>query len=132
MDVDRIAEIADQLRHRVRDQYPEEYGAWLAQQCPDPQDWWRLVFVLAHAVPAGPGWLKLTAWTRPKAKPDHIDEIAVERACRGDKVTLTAAERRRAVEVLIRRGLSYQAAADRLHMHPRTVSRLYSKTKESA
>lgn len=61
---DRLAEIAAQLAVRVRDDTPDEVGAWLREQLPNPSDWWALTFVLAAAVPLDRPFSHLTAWAR--------------------------------------------------------------------
>jgi hypothetical protein len=48
--------------------------------------------------------------------PDYVDEIAVDLACRGEQVTLTATELRDAVARLSRRGLFPVAIARRLRV----------------
>lgn len=53
----------------------------------------------------------------------HIDEIAVERACNGDPVRLTVHERARVVGILTARGLSANAIAERLRLARRSVQR---------
>lgn len=52
------------------------------------------------------------------------DEIAVERACRGEAVRLTRAERLEAVRVMLGRGLLRTHIADRLHVNGQTVNAL--------
>ncbi len=64
MGEDELAEIAAQLIARVRDEPAEANGRWLAAVCPNPTDWWRLLFVIAAAVPVDQSWSNLTAWTR--------------------------------------------------------------------
>lgn len=53
--------------------------------------------------------------------PSYVDEIAVERACAGDRVRLTRPEFVEAVRRLIAWGYSGQAAAERLGVDPATV-----------
>jgi hypothetical protein len=65
--VDRLAEIALQLVDRVRDDNPEANARWLRAQLPDPADQFRLLFVLAAAVPTDRPWAHLTAWARHRA-----------------------------------------------------------------
>ncbi|MFI7547234.1 hypothetical protein [Actinoplanes sp. NPDC049599] len=59
----RLATIAAQLVGRVRSTDPDANARWLAEQLPDPADWWRLTFVLAAAVPDDRTWRELTEWT---------------------------------------------------------------------
>lgn len=123
MDEDTLAEVAEELRHRVRDEPdPEANARWLLERLPDPADRFQLHFVQAAATPTS-DWLRLTQWTRPKPDPKLIDEIAVERACRGDRVTLTLAERRAAVKLMTKRGLSRRVIAERLGLDERVVAR---------
>jgi hypothetical protein len=46
----------------------------------------------------------------------YLDEIAIERACRGERVRLTRAERAETVRRLRARGLGFGAIAHRLRM----------------
>ena len=123
-DTEWLEQIADELRFRVRDAYPEENAAFVKAALPDPEDWLRLAFVLAIATPANREWSSLTAWARdPKPDPLHVDEIAVERACRGERIPLNRAELTAAIERLNRRGLGSRAIAERLGVSARTVVR---------
>jgi hypothetical protein len=56
------------------------------------------------------------------ADPDLVDEVAVERACRGDSVRLTKVERRTAFARLLGDGLTPTQAGDRLGMSGSAVS----------
>jgi len=146
MDADQLSEIAAQLAGRVRDEDPSANGRWLAEALPDPEDWWRLCFVLAAAVPTERTWASLTYWSTVQmserardvsrdvshadSQPtvshpaqDRVDEIAVERACHGERVKLTRPERALAVDKLTKRGLSRFAIADLLGITERTASR---------
>lgn len=58
----------------------------------------------------------------PVELPD-VDEVAVERACRGQDVVLNAAERQLAVAKLTDRGMSAREIAEMLSCAPRTVVR---------
>lgn len=128
MDADTLAEIGVLFRWRIRDEAdPEANLRWLRDQLGTDQqapvsEAERLLFVLGAAVPTT-DWLRLTQWTRPTSDPNDIDEIAVERACHGDRVTLTRAERRAAVHRLTKRGLSGPQIAERLGMEVRLVTR---------
>jgi len=53
----------------------------------------------------------------------QVDDIAVERACFGDPVSLTYAERAEAVRKLTRQGQSAQAISARIRLSRRTVQR---------
>lgn len=53
----------------------------------------------------------------------HVDDIAVERASYGDPVRLNRAERRKAVALLTRQGLTKGVIAERLRISPRAVAR---------
>jgi hypothetical protein len=48
--------------------------------------------------------------------PTYVDEIAVEQACRGERVPLTEADRVEAVRRLRRSGLGLKKIAARLHL----------------
>lgn len=52
-----------------------------------------------------------------------VDPIAIERACNGDPIPLTKAERIAAVHRLNSRGLSQLETARRLRLHPKQVAR---------
>jgi lambda repressor-like predicted transcriptional regulator len=54
---------------------------------------------------------------------DDVDEVAVERAMHGDRLTLNTAELTTAIRRLSVQGLSLRQIADRLGISPRTVSR---------
>jgi AraC-like DNA-binding protein len=60
---------------------------------------------------------------RPPGHHDDIDEVAVERAMHGDRLTLSAAELTAEARRLSDQGLSLRQIADRLGTSPRTVSR---------
>jgi hypothetical protein len=121
---DRLAEIAAQFAVRIRDDDPDDVAAWLVAQLPDPADLWRLLFVQAAANPATRlGFSRAVRWASPPTDPTHIDEIAVERACHGEPVTLTRAERAVAWAKLERRGLSAKAIGETLRMSKRSVVR---------
>lgn len=59
----------------------------------------------------------------PRDRSPHVDEIAVARACHGEPVELTVAERGEAIRRLSRQGLPAREIALRLRMNPRTVQR---------
>jgi hypothetical protein len=65
--IDRLAQVAVELTERVRDDNPEANARWLATALPDPADHFRLLFVLAAAVPDDRPWSHLTAWARHRA-----------------------------------------------------------------
>ena len=58
-----LESIAQQLVARLRDDDPEAVNRWLCSQLSNPNDWFRLCFVLAAAVPIDESWRSLTAWT---------------------------------------------------------------------
>lgn len=61
--------------------------------------------------------------TGPRIRSPYVDEIAVERACYGDPVTLTVRERAIAVARLTARGLSAREVGRRLGLAARSVQR---------
>lgn len=63
-DAEPLARVAVQLAARVREYGPADNATWLRHQLPDPADQWRLIFVLAAAVPTDVPWRDLTAWTQ--------------------------------------------------------------------
>jgi DNA-binding CsgD family transcriptional regulator len=64
---------------------------------------------------------------RRERPPQPVDEVAVYRACHGDRVHLTVTERKLAVSWLTGHGYTAQQAADRLHTTRRTVERIRAK-----
>lgn len=81
-------------------------------------------------VAARRGWLAPIDWLDvniddPNAEPDidayddpdvYIDDIAVERACAGETITLTRLEKLAAAQILLRRGVGPQTIASQLHL----------------
>ena len=59
----------------------------------------------------------------PVDRDPHVDPIAVERACHGDRVRLTIAERAEVVRILTGRRLSARAIGQRIGISARTVQR---------
>mgnify|MGYP000952124406 CR=1 FL=1 len=121
------------LVRRVREDDPEEWGAWLAQI---PADRVRVMAaLLAALVPVDETVTDLTAWMHidTAALPDTategaggelIDLIAVERALTGhEPVGLTAAEKRAATRIGTVRGMSAAELAKRLDVTARSVQR---------
>lgn len=59
---DRLAEVAVELAVRIRDDDPQANARWLRTRLPNADDWFRLAFVLAAAVPDDRPWTDLTGW----------------------------------------------------------------------
>jgi hypothetical protein len=118
---DRLAEIADEWRHRLRTEDPKDNQRWLHANT-SPEDREDLLYVLGAAVPDDRPWVSLTAWIVPRPDPQHVDEIAVERACKGEQLPLSRAERDAAIVWCKRRGLTDVATARLLRIAPRTVA----------
>ena len=94
------------------------------------------------------GWRGSLAWEDIDGDPDdgdepaalqtpgglaaRVDVVAVERAMRGERLPLTALERRDAVTRLTSRGLSARCIAELLHTTVRTVTRLRSSARDAA
>ena len=91
----------------------------------------------ARDLALGKGWAVPLAWNDdsiddPAARPSKmvahrpaaIDEIAVQRASRGERVRLSSAERAEVVRRLTAAGLSAADIADRLGIEKRSVTRL--------
>lgn len=79
-------------------------------------------------------WAERNGWTPPPPLPapeavdeNDIDEIAVEKAVRGERVPLTRAETLVAWERMEALGLLPWQIADRLHTTPRTIARWRSR-----
>jgi hypothetical protein len=83
----------------------------------DPQELMALAVVLASRCP------------RPLMRPDDgvVDEIAVARACAGERVPLSGPERVAAARALIAQGIGATKAAERLHVSGTTATRLYAR-----
>lgn len=127
---DRLASIACELRDRVQGgEIPEDTAEWLLAVCPDERDRFSLHFVQAAAT--AKDWLRATAWARRPAEP-IIDEVAVARACHGEKVPLTRDERRLAVARMTQRGASAHQISQKLHMSGRQVQRVQRALREAA
>lgn len=73
-----------------------------------------------------------TALEQPGSAAGRVDLVAVERAMRGERLPLTAAERRDAVSRLTTRGLSARCIAELLHTTVRTVTRLRGRARDAA
>lgn len=88
----------------------------------DRQELMALAVVLAARCP------------RPLMRPDdgEIDDIAVGRACRGEKVPLTRLERLAAVAILLDRRVTPNEISRRLHMSGSTTTRLIKKVTLNA
>jgi hypothetical protein len=56
--------------------------------------------------------------------PPVVDEVAVERALKGEHVPLTLQERTAAVHIAVERGLTVSRIAELLHVHNRSVLRV--------
>lgn len=76
---DELAEVAQELICRVRDDDPDTNLGWFVDRMPDPNDWMRLAFVLACAMPLDRTWRQLTAWTLGDGGPDTPELIAQRR-----------------------------------------------------
>lgn len=65
---DYLAEVAQELITRIRDDDPEANGRWLAAMLPNPIDWWQLIFVQAAANPDDKTFRSLTAWVEKRGE----------------------------------------------------------------
>ena len=72
------------------------------------------------------------ALEQPGSPADRVDVVAVERAMRGERLALTALERRDAVARLTGRGLSARCIAELLHTTVRTGTRLRGSARDAA
>lgn len=100
-----------------------------------PREEWRdkIAYSRSVAYAKARRWLPPLAWddidTDPEpplaeADEDSIDPVAVDLACAGERVRLSAAERRAAVTQLQKQGLADSAIAERLNLAARTVLRI--------
>jgi hypothetical protein len=127
---DRLAGIAVELRDRVQGgEIPEDTALWLLAVCPDPREQFDLHFIQAAAT--AKDWERATAWARRTPEP-IIDEVAVARACHGERIKLTRLERQAAVERLTLRGASLNEISRKLHMSGRSVQRAQKALRDSA
>lgn len=68
----------------------------------------------------------------PVSDPDLVDEVAVERACAGEAMRLSKAERRAALLRLVGRGLLPTQAGDRLGMSGAAVQAVLAEGEVAA
>lgn len=66
------------------------------------------------------------------ARQAEVDDVVVDRLTAGFRVKSTSAERRAAVAVLSRRGLTCELIAARMHTTPRAVQRMRSELRRGA
>lgn len=112
--------VAPHLTHAVHRQDATEVAELLV-----PLEWQELMalaVVLAKRCP------------QPLVRPDDgiIDMIAVERACRGEPITLTIPERLAAGRILARRGVGPTEASQLLHVAKTVAERLLNLAKKPA
>lgn len=72
LELAELEQLAQELVLRVRDDAPAAVNRWLSTAVPNSVELYRLVFVLACAVPDDRSWKALTAWTlfdRPVPEP---------------------------------------------------------------
>ena len=120
MDEERLASIAVELARRVREYDADDNGQWLAEQL-GPDGLWPFVFVQAAVGPVThDSFRQRLAWTEPST----VDDIAVERAIRGEQVYLNRIEQAAAVKRLHRRGVSIHETARRIGVDRRWISRV--------
>ena len=123
MDVDRLAELALQLAYRVRTEDPDDNADWLLSSTSEA-DRWRLLFVFAAAGPySAETFRRAKAWAA-KTVTETVDDIAVERACRGEPLPLNRLEVAAAVRRMAKRGTSANETARVLGVDRRQVKRL--------
>lgn len=127
MDVDRLARVAVELSRRVREDDPDDNGAWLASVLTQA-DLWAFAFVQAAV-----GRTSIQAFRQAKAwaarladVPDTVDDIAVERVINGEALPLNRLEQAAAVKRLQRRGVSIHETARIVALDRRQVSRIRS------
>ncbi len=126
---DRLAEVACELRDRVQGgDVPEDTADWLMSVLPLERDRFDLHFL--QAAGQSRDWLKATAWARLRDE-SLLDWVKVERACRGEPVQLTRAERSEAIARMTGR-VSAQEIARRVSQTMRQVSRVQAKLREAA
>lgn len=93
--------------------------------------------IRARRYAAARGWTPDLLWIDPEDWTDHaeidddVDEIAVERATRGEPVNLNHAERAEAMHRLLALGVNKTEIARRLRLSGTTVDRLLDETEGS-
>lgn len=144
---DWLAAVACQLAGRIRDEDPADVARWLAAKLPDPADVFRLVFVLAAAVPVDRPWSELVAWIAPP-RPGETLADRRRRTCRDaarrsrirralatparPTPVAVARERQAAVARLTEQGLGPRQIADLLGVSRTTVYRHRSSSDRQA
>jgi hypothetical protein len=127
---DRLAELACEFADRVGHDDPEDNLAWLLQNAPTERDLVEVCFTLAAPL-SRLSWIRMMARRNTVTDDGIVDEIAVERACRGEHVPLTLTERRAVVETLLRRStrtpLTAREIANRSGMSVRQVVRVRNR-----
>lgn len=123
------AQLADELRFRVREDRPEDVRAWLRSEIHAireaeyrrgvpfdiEEQWIALAMVQAAAQPDDARWLQLTDWRHGTYDDaDDLDHVAIQRAVDGFRVRLTHAEQREVARRLAAKGLPNAVIADTL------------------
>lgn len=125
-----IGRLYDQLRaHPAAHRTPREQAAAARTKARAQRAGWRgpLAWDDIDNDPDEPAPLE-----QPSSVAARVDVVAVERAMRGERLPLTAAERRDAVARLTTRGLSARCIAELLHTTVRTVTRLRTSARDAA
>lgn len=132
MTEDQLAELAMEFTRRVRSGAdPDDTGAWLLSETTEA-DRWALHFVQAAVGRTSEDeFRRVTAFARVK-QPEFVDDIAVERACHGERLALNRLELAAAVKRLTKRGLSVAATARLLRISERRVVRMTRSEAEWA
>ena len=124
---DRLAEIACELRERVQGgDVPEDTADWLMSVLPLERDRFDLHFM--QAAGQSRDWLKATAWARQRDDA-QVDWVKVDRACAGDPVELTRAERTEAIARMTGRVIAREIAR-RVSLDLRQVARVQAKLRQ--
>lgn len=70
-ETERLMHLAARLAARVRTEPADTNGQWLRTELPDPQQWWKMMFILAAAVDHTKPWRHLTGWVLLSNRPHH-------------------------------------------------------------
>lgn len=132
MNYDHLASVAAQWVRRVHEHSPHDNAAWLAANT-TAEEREALLYVLPVWVaprPLGALLKELRDYVDPTPDPDYVDEVAVERACDGDPVSLTWAEQKVVIARLTGAGVSSREVARRVGLAQRTVERYRARWRE--
>jgi len=124
IDEDRIAQLALEFAGRIRLHDPDDVADWY--RALTEQEQWALTFTLGAVAPTTEATFRFAKRWAAKAveNREYVDDIAVERACRGEAIQLNRLEKAAAVKRLARRGVSVHVTEKLIGVHARTIRRI--------